>query len=403
MANDFLWRTFHRLIAETSFDFKRFLHDQFVLKQRLVGIVGARGVGKTTFMLQFIKEHFYQKKEAFYVSADNVYFSENRLLDFVDQLFQVEGVRYFFIDEIHRYPNWNQELKNIYDSFPSVSVVFSGSSSIDLVQGSYDLSRRAKLWQLPGLSFREYLNLKLGKHLPVFTLEQLLRDAQQLSAQLSGVPRLLQHFEEYLLFGYYPIVFQEEEVYEILNTVIDKVVYEDVAEFYNLKTGNLHHFKRILNFLATIPPGKVNANNLAKRLGVDNKTAENYLFILSQTGLVSLLAVQAHGAQLLSKPAKAYLGNTTLLAAINAFLSEPLDKGTLRELAFFQMLRDVGLCPVYPKQGDFQLGKSVFEIGGKNKTAQQLREAEGDRYVVKDDLLVGRKREIPLYLFGFLY
>lgn len=400
----FLWQTFHRLINEVDTSTHRFLYGELSLERRLTGIVGARGVGKTTMMLQYIKENLSDRDDIFYFSADNTYFNEVLLLEFVDDLYRNQNIRIFFIDEIHKYSNWNQELKNIYDSFPDAKVIFSGSSSIDLIEGTYDLSRRAILLHLPGLSFREYLNIKTGKQFDAVSFEKLISQHQKLAAEYSQVSTIEKHFEEYLLFGNYPIVFQSrDDLYDAIANVIEKTIYEDIAKFYKLKTSNLNHFQRILNFLASIPPGKVNTNNIAQHLGIDNKTCDHYLYILERTGMVKMLYPVAHGNQTLTKPSKIYLDNATLLAAINTFLSEDVNIGTVRELAFMQFVKGAGLQVFYPKKGDFQVNDILFEVGGKNKTGQQIKDHNGKKFIVKDNILIGNKSEIPLYLFGFLY
>lgn len=402
--SDFLWQSYNRLINELDISSQRYLYENLKLDSRLVGIIGPRGVGKTTLLLQYIKNNLYETGDTFYFSADNTYFEDVPLLEFVDELYQQKDIRNFFIDEIHKYKNWNQELKNIYDSFPKAKVVFSGSSSIDLVHGNYDLSRRAKLIYMPGLSFREYLNLITDNNFPAISFDELIADHIKIAAQLSQVTTIIKYFEDYKNFGYYPFVLNNrDDLYQAVANIIDKTIYEDIANFYRLKTSNLHYFRKIINFLATIPPGKITANNIAKHLGVDNKTVDHYLEILTKTGVIKKLFPAVHGNQILTKPDKVYLDNTTLLAASNAFLSSPLDIGTTRELAFFQSLQGAGIKVSYPKVGDFQVQDIIFEVGGKNKTASQLKNVKERKYLVKDNIIVGSKSEIPLYLFGFLY
>lgn len=402
--NDFFWQIYHRLVQEVSTANYRFLYNELKLNHRLTGIVGPRGVGKTTLLLQYIKNYLYADGHVFYFSADNIYFNENTILDFVNELYLKHDIKYFFIDEIHIYKNWQQELKNVYDSFPDVKVVFSGSSSLDLIHGPYDLSRRAKLYYLPGLSFREYLNIKTRNNFESIQFEDLLKNHLKLSQELVNINGVLQHFEEYLLSGFYPIVFENKDtLYETLSNVIDKTVYEDIANYYNLKTNNLNYFKRILNFLASIPPGNINTNKMSNHLGIDNKTIENYLEILNRTSMIKILYPVAHGNQVLSKPAKVYLDNTTLLTTINLFLREELNRGTLRELALMQFINGAGIKAFYPEYGDFEINNIIFEVGGKNKTKQQLKAVKGDKYLIKDNILFGTHTEIPLYLFGFLY
>jgi hypothetical protein len=403
--SEHLWRVYHRLIQELEITSHRFLYSSFNLKSRLTGIIGPRGVGKTTLLLQYIKENLYESGEAFYFSADNTYFNEISLLQFVDELYQQKGVRFVFIDEIHKYSNWNQELKNIYDSYPNLTVVFSGSSSMDLVHGSYDLSRRAKLIHMPGLSFREYLNLVTGNSFSAISFDSLLNAHIKLAADLAKVPNLRDHFSRYQSGGYYPFVLHDDQdMVTTITTIVDKTIYEDIANFYQLKTSNLNHFRRIINFLATIPPGKINPSNISRHLGIDYKTVENYLAILQKTGLVRLLYPVAHGNQLLTKASKVYLDNSTLLTAMNAVLSTDINIGTQRELFFLQSVMGAGLQVFSPEKGDFYLQDIIFEVGGKNKTMQQLKGVKAEnRRLVKADILVGSAAEIPLYLFGFLY
>jgi len=403
--SDYLWKTHHRLVQELDITSHRFLYDEFNLKNRLTGIIGPRGVGKTTLLLQYIKNNLYESGTAFYFSADSTYFNETSLLEFVDELYLQKGIRQVFIDEIHKYANWSQELKNIYDSFPKLHVVFSGSSSIDLVHGSHDLSRRAKLMHLPGLSFREYLNLSIDTNFEPISLDTLLSDHIGLSRTLNKTDNLLMHFENYKQFGYYPFMMGDQDsLYNHLNIIVDKTIFEDIAGFYPLKTANLNNLKRILNFLASIPPGKVNTSNIARHLSVDFKTVENYLEMLSRTGMVKMLYPVGHGNQLLSKPSKIYLDNASLLAGLNTLLSSELDIGTQRELTFLQSVSGAKIPVFHPQKGDFTIHENNFEIGGKNKTMQQLKGIDPDkRFLVKDNMLTGTKHEIPLHLFGFLY
>jgi uncharacterized protein len=402
---DILRETYRRLLAETAVRTYRFLFDSFDASGRLAGLVGPRGVGKTTLMLQFIRDRLGQPDEAFYASVDHIYFNKVSLVDFVRELYTTEGTRLFFFDEVHKYAGWEQELKNIYDSFPAVRVVFSGSSSLSLTKGSYDLSRRAALYQLPGLSFREYLNLKTGADHRPLPLESLLRDPGLASARLAQIPKLAGHFRRYLQEGYYPYVLAgEPHYYERVRAVLEKTIYEDVATHYRLKTENLHYFKKILYYLATIPPGTLNAHKLGASLGVDGKTAMNYLHILRETGLVRMLLPHAKGHALIRKPQKTFLDNTTLYHAVCQGIGQAVDPGTARELFFLTAVQNAGHVAFYSEQGgDFRIGDTVFEVGGCRKSGRQIQKSAPRGFVVKDDILVGAKTTIPLYLLGFLY
>ena len=399
--DQFLLQTFERLIDLVDLSFKRYLYERFQLS-RLTGLIGARGVGKTTLMLQFIKETCPLNK-TFYFSADSLYFRQSTLLAFINELYHVEGYRIFFIDEIHKYDNWNQELKNLYDAFPDIKIVYSGSSALELIKGSHDLSRRAKLYHLPGMSFREYLNFTEHQSIETSSLTALLANPSALN-KLSSIDRLLGHFKTYLESGYYPFSFEEPHTYyERVMQIIDKIIFEDIPSCFDLKTHNLHFFQKMLGYLASIPPGEVNTNNIANNLGIAHQTVFHYLTILEQVGLIQMVYSYVGGNRYLRKPQKIFLHNTTLLYTCQQFVGEPLYKGTLRELYFVQTLRDANQKIYYSKQGDYRTKDFIFEIGGKNKTQQQIVDAELPGVLVKDDILVASKNILPLLFFGFIY
>lgn len=399
---EFLQQAYQRLLDHTSLDFKRYLFESFK-PMRLTGLVGPRGVGKTTLMLQYIKTHFSDPHQAFYFSADSVYFQQSQLLTFIDQLYQLHGIKFFFIDEIHKYDNWTQELKNIYDAFPDVQVVYSGSSMLEIVKGSHDLSRRASIYQLAGMSFREYLNFTTVSNHDAIDLKQLLEKPSAFN-QLSRIEMLAGHFKKYLAQGYYPFVFEESHhYYQRIIRIIDKIIFEDIPNYYDLKTHNLHLFKKILGFVASIPPGEINTNNLAKNMNVAHQTITHYLSILDSVGLIRLVYPREGGNQYLRKPQKIFLHNTVLLHALGQFTEQGVDVGNMRELYFTQALADAKQPVFYSKQGDFLIKDGIFEIGGKNKTMSQIKQAEQPAFLVKDDTLVAHGHSIPLLYFGFLY
>ena len=233
----FMAETFQRLIDELNITKTRYLYPYFKLSNRLTGLVGPRGVGKTTLLLQYIKNELFQEGRCFYFSADLVYFQKSTLLEFVRDLHRIEGYQIIFIDEIHKYANWNQELKNIYDSFPSLKIVFSGSSMLDLVQGTYELPVRAKLYRLHGLSFREYLNFILDENLNPIPFEKIIEETSLSMNNLKEIKRLLPYFADISKQGYYPFVFEDPHSYfEKVTSIIDKTIFEDIANYYNLKT-----------------------------------------------------------------------------------------------------------------------------------------------------------------------
>lgn len=399
---DSLKLIFERLLDETTTTQYRFLYHSFDLSNRLIGLVGPRGVGKTTLLLQLIKNHF-QGQKAFYFSADHIYFEKTTLYQYIEDLYLCEGILTFFIDEIHKYTNWSQELKNLYDGFPKLRLIFSGSSSLDLITGTHDLSRRAKMYYLPGMSLREYYNFNTNENIAACTFEDLIHHPQSINTTLSQLPMLKGYFKDYISSGYYPFYFENPLSYqERILTVIEKTIYEDIACFYNLKTNNLHFFKKILIFLATIPPGQTSVHNIAKNLSMDDKTLIHYIEILSRTGLINLIYPAESGNQGLRRPQKIFLNNTNIYTTLSNQTATEIDIGTIRETLFLQMVRNANIAIFHSKESDFKIGKHTFEVGGKNKTRQQLKNIK-DSFLVKDDILTAKAGEIPLIFFGFLY
>ncbi len=396
--------TYKRLLQNTNYKYKRYIYKDFNIKNRLTGVIGPRGTGKTTLLLQFIKEQIENKDECIYVSVDNLYFSKNLLSDFVNELYEDYGVRFYFFDEIHKYPDWNQELKNIYDSYPDIKIIFSGSSSMDLVKGSYDLSRRGVLYNLGGMSFREYLLFNEIADIDTCSLEKILKKREEIENKVAGIKKLKGYFKEYLGKGYYPFVMEDEEFYhQKILRIIEKTIYEDISNFYKLKTENLSNFKKILSFLSTIPPGELNRNTIARNIGMDNKTIYNYLNILNETGLIELISENKSGGNLLKKTEKMFLDNPDLYLSITEELGLDSKLGTIREIFFIKMIKNSGKKIFYSKIGDFEVEGNIFEVGGKSKSRKQIKKAGECGYLVKDNILHGSRREIPLYLFGFLY
>ncbi len=403
MVNNLI-NTYKRLLNAEKFKHHRYIYESFTIKNRLTGLIGPRGTGKTTLLLQYIKEKIDDIDECIYVSVDNLYFSNNTLIDFVNELYEDYGVRYYFLDEIHKYYNWNQEIKNIYDSYPDVKIVFSGSSSLDLIKGTYDLSRRGVIYRIGGLSFREYLLFNDIVDIPIVKFEDLIIKRKEIEEKICGTKKIKGYFKEYLKSGYYPFYFEDKENYKqkIIN-IIEKTVFEDISNYYKLKTENLFNFKKILSYLATIPPGELNKNNIAKHIGLDNKTIENYLNIMCETGLVELINENKSGSNLLKNKEKIYLDNCDIYNSIIEEIGYSSEIGTIREIFFIKMIKNSGNKIYYSKIGDFEVNKKIFEIGGSKKSIKQIRNNLENSYLVKDDILYGSKYEIPLFLFGFLY
>jgi hypothetical protein len=399
-----LIETYHRLLSQLIPTYHRKFYDDFTLDSRLVGIVGARGVGKTTFLLDYLRKNYGDSTQALYISADNLYFVEHTLYELVDQFVKEYDGKILCIDEIHRYKNWNQELKNIYDSYPKLSIIFSGSSSIDLIKGKYDLSRRVILKNLFGFSFREFLEIKEGKSYPIISFDKLVKDSSHYGKIIAKTPKLLGYFKEYLKVGYYP-TFLELKSYsaysQSLKGVIDKIIYQDISSLYSINTSNLDVLRKIVYFFATANPGSVNVNRLAQSLKKDYTTISGYVQILRDTGILRFLLQNKHGHALVRDAEKIYLDNPNLLYVLNEEIGLEPGLGMLRELYVISNLQNSAHHAFFARQGDIECGGIVFEIGGKSKTFSQLKDIGG--FIIKDDILIGDSKTIPLYLFGFLY
>lgn len=412
---------YNRLLTQRKKIYYRDIFKKFTLDGRIIGIVGSRGIGKTTFILDLAKRKYGNSEKALYVSADDPYFLKNALVDCAENFVSDYDGKLLLIDEIHRYKNWDQELKNIYDFFPKLKIVFSGSSSINLVHGQYDLSRRAIIYHLNGFSFREFLEYKYGIRLKAYTLEKLIKNRVSISKELLKVPKLSGYFKEYLKIGYYPFEAEfkkAENFYQALGNIIDKAIYEDIASLYSLRTSNLIVFKKLLYFLATTEPGEININKLAKSLRKDNKTILEYLMILRETGFIKFLSNNKSGHSLVRSLEKIYLDNTVLLSAINFHLGKMVKIGQVREIFICNQLENIGRKVFYTRNGDIITGKYTplekaaktrdslteytFEVGGKSKSNKQIKNVKNS-YLILDDIIIADKRKIPLYLFGFLY
>ena len=394
-----------QLLNEQREVYQRNVFADFVLDGRIMGIIGPRGIGKTTFLLEYVKTHYGDSEKALYISADDPYFLENTLVDVAQNFVNNYGGELLLIDEIHRYKNWNQELKNIYDFLPKLKVIFSGSSSLNLIKGKHDLSRRAIIYYLYGFSFREFLEYKLQIKLKNYSLDQLIEDQIVVSRQLSKIPKFLGHWREYLNIGYYPFAFEfkvKDNIYQAVANIIEKTIYEDIASYYSLKTDNLIVFKKLLFFLATTSPGEVNVNKLANSLGKDNKTILEYLRILQDIGFIKFLLNNKRGHSLVRNLEKVYLDNSVLFFALNAYLGKEAEIGLAREIFVHNQLTNARYKVFYAKTGDINCGKYFFEIGGRSKKIKQIKDVKNG-YLLLDNVITGSKNILPLYLLGFLY
>lgn len=386
-----LYQKFETLLLNTTLDFKRYLYNEIAWESRMIGIIGGRGVGKTTMILQRIKEHL-SVRNTLYVSADDMYFSEHRLIDLADVFYKNAG-EYLFIDEIHKYANWSQELKNIYDSYPRLKVVFTGSSILDILKGTADLSRRAIIYKLQGLSFREYLKLFHGYEVPVYSLKQIINN----EVKLPEIEHPLPLFKDYLKRGYYPFGI-ENEVHIRLGQIIVQTLETDIPQYAKLNVGTARKLKRLLSIIAESVPFKPNFTKIAEMIGVSRNSLTDYFLYMEQAGLIAQLRDETGGIRGLGKVDKVYLDNTNIIYNL---VGDKSEKGNIRETFFFNQMRLKNEV-MSAKKADFIVNDYTFEIGGKNKQQHQI-ENDGKSFIVKDDIEFGYLNVIPLWVFGLNY
>lgn len=378
-------------LKQTTSTFHRYMYDQISWESRMFGLVGPRGVGKSTMILQYIKEHR-DLRHILYIGADHLYFSSHALVETVDE-FAKEGGEQIFIDEIHKYENWSRELKQIYDSHPDVKVGFTGSSVLDIYKGFSDLSRRAPIFMMQGLSFREYLKLFHNIEVSVYTLEDILK----LKAVLTDVNHPLPLFRDYLKRGYYP--FSGESDFEIrLRQVINQTMEVDIPQFANMNASTGRKLKKLLAVIAQSVPFKPVMDSLATVVGVSRNVLPDYFLYMEQAGMIGQLRDDTGGIRGVGKVEKVYLDNTNMAYLLG---SKTTDVGNIRETFFYNQMRVVSDV-ISSRISDFEIDGKTFEVGGKNKGKKQITDAK-EGYVVKDDIEYGSDNIIPLWAFGLMY
>lgn len=380
--------------------FKRYLWDKTDWNSRLVAITGARGIGKTTLLLQYIKENLaHNPDEVIYANLDDLYFSKNTVVDFADA-FVKRGGKYLFLDEVHKYKNWSQEIKNIYDYFGELKIVITGSSALDIFKGKADLSRRAVMYKMQGLSFREFIALKYKRLFPVLTLDDILNNAAGHIPGILSEIKPIKLFEEYLQTGYYPFFTEgEQHLHERLKQTVNHVLDSDLPSVEKIDFTAVHNLRKLLSILTEIVPFKPNILKLSNQVEVSRETLVKYLYLLSKADLLMLLQTDTRGISRMNKPEKVYLNNPNLMYALT---NSQVNPGTIRETFFFNQL-GLDHAILYSDKGDFLVDrKYTFEIGGKNKTQKQIQGVD-NAYIAVNDVEYALQNKIPLWLFGFLY
>lgn len=389
-----LFNTFRIKLSLTPMSYFRSFHDIINWDSRLICIMGQKGVGKSTMMLQHIKKNN-DLSETLYVSADNMYFAGHTLYELAGNFF-LQGGKHLYIDEIHKYKGWSTEIKNIYDDYPTLQVIYSGSSLLALKKGNKaDLSRRSIPYEMPGLSFREYLNIRNGWDLKTSTLEEILQGRVDFPY---GEHRPLKYYKEYCKVGFYPF-FQEGDAEIRLQNAILATVEDDIPAYAEMTVAASVKLKKLMYILSKSVPFKPSNDTLGRDLSLSRNTVPDYIGYLETSGLFNALREPGHSDNLLAKIEKLYLGNSNIAFSLSE--NGIIDDGNMRETNFLAWTSQT--CkPTSSKISDFEIDGITFEVGGKNKNGSQIKDAERG-YLVKDNLEFASGQSVPIWMFGFLY
>lgn len=377
-------------------NFVRYLYDEIDWEQSLILIKGARGVGKTTLLLQRFREH---PENALYLSLDDFYFESNRLLLLIEELYN-EGYKTFYLDEVHQYEHWSKDFKNIFDNFPEIKIAATGSSALQIDKGTADLSRRMTMYKLFGMSFREYIEFEHGVSVPSVSLDSILKNHEEISTQINDLIDPLNHFEDYLKFGYYPFYKTDRKFYhQKLQQTVLMTLDVDLPSVEKLNFSTIRGMKNLLFVLSQIVPYTPNIQALADKTDSQRNLVLKALDLMERSNILSLLRSENKGISYLQKPEKIYLENPNLFYVFN---NEITNKGSLRETFFFNQLK-VKHNITSSKFSDFMVDRTfTFEIGGAAKSNRQITGIPL-AYIAADELKFGNQNKIPLWLFGFIY
>lgn len=394
---DYLYLISNRKINKISLDYKRPLYYKINWDNRLIGIRGPKGVGKSTLILQHIRETFEDRSKVLYVSMDNIWFSSNSIIDLVEYHY-THGGTHIFLDEVHKYKGWQDCIKNIYDDYPDLHVVYTGSSILKLKSGDGDLSRRLRSYEMTGLSFREYLLFEGALDYNVIDLQDILKQHITIASDISDKIKVLPYFEKYLSNGYYPFYKEEGDGYlSRVQEVITQTIDVDIPVVEDVEYGTLQKLKKLLMILSVQVPFIPKMNQLYHELQTNREQGLKLLNILEDAKLITMLRSQVKSLKHISAPDKLYLDNTNMMFA----LSDNVKIGTIRETFFMNQLSQAHEVTL-PLKGDFKINQiHLFEVGGKKKTFEQIKD-EANSYLAIDSIEIGNGNRIPLWLFGFL-
>lgn len=393
-----LINNYHRKLSKIDLHFKRYLYSQINWKARLIGIKGPRGVGKTTMLLQHILENYEDIDKTLYASLDDLWFSSHTLMDLVDWAYQ-HGIMRLYLDEVHRYEKWSVNLKNIYDAYPDMSIVYTSSSLLIMDNANVDLSRRQTLYTLYGMSFREFLSYEGSISIDAIPFDELLKSHVRQAMQITKDIKIAPLFESYMEHGYYPFYRESIEDFPIrLRETISVVIENDLPAVENISFETIQKVKRLLMIVSERVPFEPNMSELWSLLATNNELGLRMLYALDKAQILGLLMSKPKNYKYLYKPDKIFLGNPNLMHV----LCPRVDKGNERETFFYSQLR-VSNEIKYPKKGDFYVNdKYLFESGGRRKTFEQIKDIP-DSFLAVDDTEVGHGSRIPLWMFGLLY
>jgi predicted AAA+ superfamily ATPase len=386
------------ILRQIKNDFRRYLLGQVNWSHRMIGIKGPRGAGKTTLILQHLKFDLGMPPEALYITADHNWFYNHTLFDVANDWYK-QGGKILFIDEVHKYPNWSLELKNIYDGLPEMRIVFLASSALDLYRGEADLSRRVISYLLAGLSFREFLMLTEGISFDAVSIDDIRNNHLIICRVITEGFRPLPAFRKYLEIGYLPIIVEGEDSYLVkLKQIINTIVDVDLAYISSYNPGTAVKVKKLLGVIAESVPFKPNIAALARKLDLSRDSVYQHIYQLKDARLLNTLNIEGKGVSILQKPDKIFLENTNLAFS----LKENPDIGNVRETFALNQLLNAGLNVSSAVEGDFIANGLTIETGGKSKSINQVKHLD-DYLVAADDIEIGSGNKVPLWLLGFLY
>ncbi len=385
-----------RLLKKFNIKYRRYLFKKIDFNDKMIAIFGARGVGKTTILLQRLQDLLSQKKKALYISLDYPFLAGIDLLELAEQIAQ-EGYEYLLLDEVHRFKDFSLYLKSIYDIY-DFNTLFTSSSATSILNAKSDLSRRVTLYNLKGFSFREFLEYKSQSKLNCYSIDEIVKSHIEIARNI-GVNNILKEFKEYLETGYYPFYFDKNSsFYQNLTNTINLTIDIDLPSLGLIEQKYSYKLKKLLEVVCESEPFEVNYTKIAQMAEISRVKLYDYITYLADAELILLINQAAKGLKKINKPAKIYLNNPNLIYAY----CQSQKIGTVRESFFANQVSAIYDIKV-PFQGDFLVDENyIFEIGGKNKGFKQIKDMPNS-YVVADDIEIGNGNKIPLWLFGFLY